>query len=268
MKPDMKERILSALLFGLIMAVVLGIGGVLASLMGIKTNNEPVTILQGLRTGAIIGGVLGAFAGYTNETSVHDPNISTRRSRRLAEKQQKISAEEARRMIGQIQQPSSPAPGSDRPKNYAKPSGPPTPITSPAPKTRPEPDPDLVKRLRNSHLPTREAAIAFVLANPGPESLSAVEEAIRTLSGKTDITFYKPGGYKERKPAQQVMNEVLEMAMGSQFMKDPAYLQSLIPMMGAYNQPVMVELGKIDNSYQALYQLLGVQMQLALQLGH
>lgn len=124
----------------------------------------------------------------------------------------------------------------------------------------------LVGDLMSTNKTTRQAALGRVMSMRNREALEAVEEAVRRLTGKETIAFYKPGGMRMGSP-QQAYNQVLELAREGKFSDDPALVQSLIPGVAFMNQNLMTELGRIDDKALAIYQLLGVQMQLKMQVG-
>ena len=57
------------------------------------------------------------------------------------------------------------------------------------------------------------------------------------------------------------------MAQEGQVVDNPERIQALIPSVAFMNQDLMENLARIDPQALAIYQLLGVQMQLKLQLG-
>jgi len=98
------------------------------------------------------------------------------------------------------------------------------------------------------------------------QALDAVEEAIKHLTGKQHIEFYRPGGMRMGSP-QQAYDQILQLAREGKLSDDPALIQSLIPGVAFLNQDLMTELARVDANALAIYQLLGVQMQLKLQVG-
>jgi len=113
---------------------------------------------------------------------------------------------------------------------------------------------------------TRQGALGRVMNMRNQQALDAVEEAIKRLTGKQHIEFYKPGGMRMGSP-QQAYNQILQMAREGKLSDDPALVQSLIPGVAFMNQDLMTELGRIDAKALAIYQLLGVQMQLKMLVG-
>jgi len=124
----------------------------------------------------------------------------------------------------------------------------------------------LVKDLIGDDMSARQAALGRVLNMGNREALDAVEEAIRRLTGKKEIDFYRPGGMRMGSP-QDAYNQVVELARKGKMGDDPAHVQSLIPGVAFMNQQLMQELGRIDKKALTLYQLLGVQMQLKMKVG-
>ena len=121
----------------------------------------------------------------------------------------------------------------------------------------------LVEKLLSTHKPTRQAALGQALNMRSQQALNAVEEAIKRLTGKQNIEFYRTGGMRISSP-QQAYNQILQMARDGQLAADPAFVQSLIPGVAFRNQDLMTELEHINAEALALYQLLGVQMQLSI----
>jgi hypothetical protein len=124
----------------------------------------------------------------------------------------------------------------------------------------------LVKNLLSVKMSTRGAAISQVLGMGDHRALEAVEEAIRRLSGKENIEFYRPRGMRAGSP-QAAYDQVIKLARSGEFSDDPVLLQSLIPGVAFMNQQLMQELAELDAKALAIYQLLGVQMQLKMQVG-
>lgn len=124
----------------------------------------------------------------------------------------------------------------------------------------------LVKDLTSTNKSTRQAALAQVMNMRNRQALDAVEEAIKHLTGKQNIEFYRPGGMRIGSP-QQAYDQILQMAREGKLADDPALTQSLIPGVAFLNQNLMSELARVDEKALAIYQLLGVQMQLKLQIG-
>lgn len=124
----------------------------------------------------------------------------------------------------------------------------------------------LVGDLMSTNKATRQAALGRVMSMRNRKALEAVEEAVKRLTGKQNIEFYKPGGMRMGSP-QQAYNQVLEMAREGKLSEDPALVQSLIPGVAFMNQDLMTELGRTDAKALAIYQLLGVQMQLKMMVG-
>jgi len=120
--------------------------------------------------------------------------------------------------------------------------------------------------LMSTNKATRQAALGRVMSMRNRKALEAVEEAVKRLTGKQNIEFYKPGGMRMGSP-QQAYNQVLEMAREGKLSEDPALVQSLIPGVAFMNQDLMTELGRTDAKALAIYQLLGVQMQLKMMVG-
>jgi hypothetical protein len=124
----------------------------------------------------------------------------------------------------------------------------------------------LVGDLMSTNKATHQAALGRVMSMRNRQALEAVEKAIKRLTGKQHIEFYKPGGMRMGSP-QQAYNQILEMAREGKLSDDPALAQSLIPGVAFMNQDLMTELGRIDAKALAIYQLLGVQMQLKMLVG-
>lgn len=124
----------------------------------------------------------------------------------------------------------------------------------------------LVKDLMSTATSTRQAALGQVMGMRNRQALDAVEEAIRNLTGKQHIEFYRPRGMRMGSP-QEAYDQILQLARDGKFADDPALVQSLIPGVAFLNQALMSELARVDAKALAIYQLLGVQMQLALQVG-
>ncbi len=123
----------------------------------------------------------------------------------------------------------------------------------------------LVNNLISSENKKRETAISQVLAMANYEALEAVENAIYRLTNKKDLQFYKPGGERSGY-RQEVYNLILYFAHSGMLFDDPVLIQSLIPKVAQKNQQLMQELAEIDQSVLAIYQLLGIQMQLKMQM--
>ena len=124
----------------------------------------------------------------------------------------------------------------------------------------------LVKDLMSTVMATRQRAIGQVLQMRNRKALEAVEEAVKRLTGKEKIEFYRPGGMRGGSP-QEAYDRVLKLAREGRFTDDPALVQSLIPGVAFMNNELMSKLALIDAKALAIYQLLGVQMQLKMQVG-
>ena len=125
---------------------------------------------------------------------------------------------------------------------------------------------NLVRNLMSTNMSIREAAISQVIQNKDKKSLEAVEDAIKRLTGKQKIEFYKPGGIRAGSP-KEAYDKLVQLAKKKKFSDDPANIQSLIIGVSLLNNNLMQELSNIDAKELAIYQLLGVQMQLNTYLG-
>jgi hypothetical protein len=124
----------------------------------------------------------------------------------------------------------------------------------------------LVENLMSVKMSTREAAISQVLSMGDHRALEAVEDAICRLTGKKNIEFYSPRGMRAGSP-QAAYDQVMKLARSGEFSDDPVVVQSLIPGVAFMNQQLMRELAELDAKALAIYQLLGIQMQLKMQVG-
>jgi hypothetical protein len=124
----------------------------------------------------------------------------------------------------------------------------------------------LVADLISASKATRQAALSRVLSMRNQQALDAVEEAIKRLTGKQHIEFYKPGGMRMGMP-QQAYDQILQLAREGKFADEPALVQSLIPGVAFLNQDLMTELERADAEALTIYQYLGVQMQLKMMIG-
>ncbi len=123
-----------------------------------------------------------------------------------------------------------------------------------------------VLALMSTELSIREPALNRALQLGDAAALQEVEEAIKRLTGKRQIDFYRPGGMHMGSP-QEAYNQVVALARQKKFSQDPAFVQSLIPGVAYMNEQLMRELLTIDPKALAIYQLLGIQMQLKIQVG-
>lgn len=124
----------------------------------------------------------------------------------------------------------------------------------------------LVENLMSVKMSIREAAISQVLSMGNHQALEAVEDAICRLTDKENIEFYRPRGMRAGSP-QAAYDQVMKLARSGEFSDDPVLVQSLIPGVAFMNQQLMQELAKLDAKALAIYQLLGIQMQLNMQVG-
>ena len=99
--------------------------------------------------------------------------------------------------------------------------------------------------LMSSNKATRQAALGRVMSMRNRQALDAVEEAIKQLTGKQHIEFYRAGGMRMGSP-QQAYDQILQMAREGKLSDDPALVQSLIPGVAFLNQNLMTELTRID----------------------
>ena len=110
-------------------------------------------------------------------------------------------------------------------------------------------------------------ALIMALQARTEEALAAVEETIALYSGNPEITFYQPGGMVENNTSirEQALQELTAMAGSQQLLKDPAYSQYCISRLGHDMGDVFMRtLYQEDMQACYDYQLLGIQMQLAL----
>ena len=121
---------------------------------------------------------------------------------------------------------------------------------------------NLERDLISANKAIRQAALGKVINMQNREALNAVEVSIKRLTGKQHIEFYKPGGMVLIRSGE-AYNQILEIAREGRMADDPALIQSLIPRVSILeNQDLMTELERVDAKAMAIYQLLGVQMQL------
>ena len=110
-------------------------------------------------------------------------------------------------------------------------------------------------------------ALIMALQARTKEALAAVEETIALYSGNPEITFYQPGGMVENNTSirEQALQELTVMARSKQLLQDPAYSQYCISRLGHdMGDAFMRALYQEDMQACYDYQLLGIQMQLAL----
>ena len=110
-------------------------------------------------------------------------------------------------------------------------------------------------------------ALSMALQARTKEALAAVEETIALYSGNPEITFYQPGGMVENNTSirEQALQELTVMAGSKQLLQDPAYSQYCISRLGHdMGDAFMRALYQEDMQACYDYQLLGIQMQLAL----
>jgi hypothetical protein len=121
-----------------------------------------------------------------------------------------------------------------------------------------------VKDLMSADISRRGKAISQVLKAANRQALDDVESAIHRLTNKENLRFYKPTGFS--KPSQEAYNLLITLAQAGMFYDDPVFIQTLIPKIGEKNQELMEELTIIDQGALAIYQLLGIQMQIQYQV--
>ena len=103
-----------------------------------------------------------------------------------------------------------------------------------------------------------EQALEYVVSN---RRVSMVEEAIRLRTRKPDFDFYKPQGLFASEP-EGVKNQILQLSREGKFTQEAETIQALIPKVAFMNADLMQELAATSPRDLALYQLLGVQLQL------
>lgn len=125
---------------------------------------------------------------------------------------------------------------------------------------------ELVQGLLSEDKATRQASLSRALQTADQVALDSVEEAIYRLAGRRDITFYQPGGLAMFSP-QEAVDKVLALARDGRLLANPAETGSYIAKVAWLSNSLMDELDRLDPKALQIYQLLGVQMQLRLQLG-
>lgn len=124
----------------------------------------------------------------------------------------------------------------------------------------------LTKELISGSQQVRDTAIGKVLSLRNQESLDSVEIAIKQLTGKENIEFYRPGIMLGGFAPKEAYERILQIARDGKISEDPALVQSMIPKVSFLNQNLMQELERIDSNSLAIYQLLGIQIQLSIML--
>jgi hypothetical protein len=111
-------------------------------------------------------------------------------------------------------------------------------------------------------------AIQHALNMQDKSALAAVEEAIAVKRGNPDFVYYRPGGafISSSSGHQDAMMKLILLAGGNNLLDDPAYTQSLIIQLGEQNNQLFIQLMGDNREAIYQYQLLGIQMQLAIML--
>ena len=112
-------------------------------------------------------------------------------------------------------------------------------------------------------------ALSLAMQTRTEAALAAVEETIALYSGNPAVTFYQPGGVVENNAImrERALQELAAMAGSQQLLKDPAYSQYCISRLGRdIGNEFMRALYQEDPQACYDYQLLGIQMQLALMI--
>lgn len=141
-----------------------------------------------------------------------------------------------------------------------------TQMEIPASKRRPRINAEPDKNLLTSLLQGNSYAIQSALSMKNSAALAAVEEAIAIKSGNPNIEFYRPGGIVTINPADrhEAFMKLTLMAGQNGLLQNTAYTQSLIAMMGEQQNQAFMHLMQADTQMVFCYQLLGIQMQLAI----
>jgi hypothetical protein len=147
----------------------------------------------------------------------------------------------------------------------------PVPVIRPSLAIQPEakpiitPNQHLLNALSSIEEEVRLPAINQVMSNPSQAGLELVEEALFRLTGKANIDFYHPRfGRVIAGDPQEAVDKIIALAQGGQFYTKPEEVQALIPKVGILNEELMISLYKLDQKLMAIYQLLGIHMQIAL----
>lgn len=126
-----------------------------------------------------------------------------------------------------------------------------------------KPDATLLTALKSGD----QNALSLAMEVGTVAALAAVEETIALYSGNPQVTFYQPGGTFENDATirDKALQELVEMAGSRQLLKDPAYSQYCISRLGRdIGNEFMRALYQEDTQACFDYQLLGIQMQLAI----
>lgn len=135
-------------------------------------------------------------------------------------------------------------------------------------------DEDVVKHLMSSNKFIRQNAIRNIIQSPIRKSLANVEEALARLADNAQIEFYRVGGlqFGTEERCQGAYETILDFAKENKLLEDPPHTQSLIALLGSgpirnLSDILMDELNALNQEVLRDYQLLGIQMQLAIQVG-
>ena len=104
-----------------------------------------------------------------------------------------------------------------------------------------------------------EQALEYVVSN---RRVSMVEEAIRLRTRKPDFDFYKPQGLFASEPEGVEKPDISNSPAKGNITQEAETIQALIPKVAFMNAELMQELAATSSRDLALYQLLGVQLQL------
>lgn len=130
-----------------------------------------------------------------------------------------------------------------------------------------EPNERMVEGLLVKKLEFREQWLVHALHLKDKTSLASIEEAIARLAEKADIEFYIPGGdvNLSRQEMKNAINAIINFARNDKLLEDIPKTQSVMPKIGVENNlPLMDQLKTISPRAQHIFQLLGVQLQLAI----
>lgn len=131
-------------------------------------------------------------------------------------------------------------------------------------------DETLVKGILNKNTTTRDEWLIRVLNMKNQIALASVEEAIARLAGHSDVDFFQPEGKVSLEPSEQqkATEKVLDLARQGKLLENIVLTQSIMACVGKSNNvSLLVQLGKISPKEQIVFQILGIQMQIAVMTG-
>lgn len=144
-------------------------------------------------------------------------------------------------------------------------------IEFPEPVARPrlsEPafDEKLVRGLLLPDKAQRDNWLVHALQQRSRQTLASVEEALARQAGDAGIHFFQPSGTVQLAQTLQkaAIEQIMAVAQQDKLLEDPVFTQSLMPLVGkTNNRKLLTALESVSAQALHIFQLLGVQMQLA-----